>query len=164
MIRPLRRRHLFFATLMLMGLPGLVIYGYVKGRSPVTMQTLPKIQPVDTESFPLEVWHKSHLWKNFPSIHTRLLTNTSPEHHLAVELTYRGTIAYPDLLLYWSPRSYSARSGIGEAMVLIGSLNTNETTLFRLPAVARHRDGFLILYSLGLDEVVSEATLVNPLK
>jgi len=149
---------------MLLGLPGMVIYGYLKTTSKVTMPSLPKLEQRQFDSFPLEVWHKPHLWKNFPNLNTRLLANTTPEHGLAVELTFQGIIANPDILLYWSPRSYSVKSGIGESMHLMGTFSSNETTLYKLPEIARHKDGFLILYSMGEDKVVSEAPLVNPLK
>ncbi len=164
MIRPLRRRHLFSATLMLLGLPGLVIFGFLKVDKETTMVSLPKLEVQSTESFPLEVWHKPHLWKNLPNLNTRLLANTSPEHGLAVELTFEGTITNPDLLLYWSPRSYAVKSGIGDTMYLIGNFTSNDATIYKLPEISRHRDGFLVLYSLGEDKVVSEAPLVNPLK
>ncbi|MEQ9825085.1 MAG: hypothetical protein ABQ298_11940 [Puniceicoccaceae bacterium] len=164
MIRPLRRRHLFFSVIMALGLPGLVIYGYLRGVQSVPMMVLPKFEHAEPSSYPLEVWHKAHLWKNFSDLNTRLLTNTTPEHPLAVELTFGGTLSNPDILLYWSPRSYSARSGIGESMHLLGTFTSNEPSIYPLPEVARHRDGFLILYSLGEDKVVSEAPLVNPLK
>ena len=149
---------------MMLGLPGLVIYGFLNIDKSVTMVSLPKLGQQTFESYPLEVWHKPHLWKNYPDLNTRLLANTSPEHALAVELTFEGTISNSDILLYWSPRSYSVKSGIGETMHLMGTLTTNDTTLYKLPGEARHRDGFLILYSLGEDKVVSEAPLVNPLK
>lgn len=150
--------------LMVLGLPAMVIYGYLKGTQSITMASLPKLEQQELVSYPLEVWHKTHLWKNLSELNTRLLTNTTPEHPLAIELTYDGTLSNPDILLYWSPRSYSARSGIGETMHLLGPFTSNEPTVFPLPSVARHRDGFLILYSLGEDKVVSEAPLVNPLK
>ena len=142
----------------------MVIYSFLSINKSITMVSLPKLEPQKMDSYPLEVWHKPHLWKNLPNLNTRLLTNTSPEHVLAVELTFLGTISNPDTLLYWSPRSYSVKSGIGDSMYLLGTFNSNAPSLYKLPEIARHRDGFLILYSLGQDEVVSEAPLVNPLK
>lgn len=164
MISPLRRRHLFFSFLMLVGLPLMVILGYIGIKKNVTMVSLPKLEPEKVDFYPLEVWHKPRLWKDFPLLNTRLLSNTSPEHALAVELSYEGTVSNPDMLLYWSPRSYSVKSGIGEAMHLLGPFLHNEPTLYKLPDVARHRDGFLLLYSLAEDKIVTEAPLVNPLK
>lgn len=149
---------------MLLGLPALVIYGFIKVDKNITMVSLPKLEPETIESFPLEVWHKPHLWKNYPNLNTRLLANTSPNHELAVELSLDGTISNPDILLYWSPRSYSVKSGISDMMHFMGTFTTTSPTIYKLPEEARFRDGFLILYSLGADRVVSEAPLVNPLK
>jgi hypothetical protein len=164
MIRPLRRRHFIFSVLMLAGLPFLVIHGYLKSHKETTMPELPKLDTRHHKSFPLEVWHKPRLWKNFPELNTRLLSDTSAEHTLAIELTYEGTISHSDILIYWSPRSFSVKTGIGETMHLVGAFTTNETTVYQLPDIARKRDGFLILYSMAEDQVVSEAPIVNPLK
>ena len=164
MIRPLRRRHLIFSFLMVTGLPLMVIIGYLKTKDSVSMEAPPILDDSVRESFPLEVWHKSRLWKNYPGMDTRLLSNVAPEHELAVELTFDGTITRPDLLLYWSPRSFSTRLGIHDGMHLLGAYTNSQTTIFKLPDVARHRDGFLLLYSLAEDEMVSEAPLLNPLK
>lgn len=142
----------------------MVMSGYLYVKNSVTMVSLPKLEPEQVDFYPLEVWHKPRLWKNFPAMNTRLLSNTSPEHSLAVELTFVGTISNPDMLLYWSPRSFSVKSGIGETMHFLGPFTRNEATLFKLPDVARHRDGFLLLYSLAEDKIVTEAPLVNPLK
>ena len=155
---------MFFAFLMLAGLPLMVVSGFLKSQKKHTMVSLPKFEPEQVDFYPLEVWHKPRLWKDFPTLNTRLLSNTSPEHSLAVELSFQGTVSNPDMLLYWSPRSYSAKSGIGEAMYFLGPFLHNEPTLYKLPDVARHRDGFLLLYSLAEDKVVTEAPLVNPLK
>lgn len=149
---------------MLLGIPVVVITGFLNMNQNITMVSLPKLDPERLDSYPLEVWRKPHLWKDFAGLNTRLLSNTSPEHVLAVELTFEGTISDPDILLYWSPRSYSVKSGIGEAMHLLGSFSRSEATLYKLPDVARHRDGFLLLYSLAADRILSEAPLVNPLK
>jgi hypothetical protein len=149
---------------MLAGLPLMVVTGYLYMNKNITMVSLPKLEPEQVDFYPPEVWHKPRLWKNFPTMNTRLLSNTSPEHSLAVELTYLGTISNPDMLLYWSPRSYSVKSGIGESMHFLGTFTHNEATLYKLPDVARHRDGFLLLYSLAEDKIVTEAPLVNPLK
>ena len=149
---------------MMIGLPVMVISGYLGIKKNVTMLSLPKLEPETVDFYPLEVWHKPRLWKDFPSLNTRLLSNTSPEHALAVELSFEGTVSNPDMLLYWSPRSYSVKSGIGDTMHLLGPFLRNEPTLYKLPDVARHRDGFLLLYSLAEDKIVTEAPLVNPLK
>jgi hypothetical protein len=164
MIRSLRRRHFLFALLMIAGLPGMVIHGYLSGRKDMLLTSLPKLDNRQKESFPLEVWHKPRLWKNYPGINTRLVANTWPDHALAVELSFEVTFSNPDLLLYWSPRAYSAKSGIGEAMHLLGPVAGTGSFLYRLPSVARHRDGFLLIYSLAQDHIVTEAPLVNPLK
>jgi hypothetical protein len=164
MIRSLRRRHFLFSLLMVFGLPLMVGHGYLHSRREARVNQLPSLDAFQPGSYPLEVWHKPRLWRHFPLLRTRLLANTRPEHGLAVELFFEGTVSDPDVLLYWSPRAYSAKSGIGAPMHLLGKLSQEGLSLFPLPFEARHRDGFLVLYSLAEDRVISEALLVNPLK
>ncbi len=163
MIRPLRRRHLLFAVLMLLSLPLLVVFSFFKHRSNgVVENQIENLLNAEIEDFPLVVWNKPHLWTNLPELETQLLASVDIEARLAIRLSSVGSVHHPDILIYWSPRAYTTRSGISENMHLLGVYQNDLNPILELPDEIKDKDGFLIMYSLAMDEFVSEAPLNIP--
>jgi hypothetical protein len=75
-----------------------------------------------------------------------------------VELAPETAIAAPAVLVYWSPAAATEKELPAEAF-LLGSLAGTRARAFDLPAAALGRDGWLVLYSLGHQQVLDAAAL-----
>ena len=75
---------------------------------------------------------------------------------MLIELNVLKTIQEPDLLLYWSSEP-SEDSSLPTQAHLLGSLANTGVTRFPAPAHMM-TNGYLLIYSLGHQEVISSTT------
>jgi hypothetical protein len=150
MIAPLRARHRLWTTTLAVALPALYVLALL-ARTQVPAVELP---PALAEDAGGEVVREATDLFADHAVTTRV---RRAGDRFRVELEPVAPIVSPAVLVYWSP------SPAGEALpaesFLLGSLAGVRARAFDLPAAALGRDGWLVLYSLGHQQVIDAAAL-----
>ena len=85
---------------------------------------------------------------------TSLLKKYGEEHKILLILEPSTAIVFPDLLVYWQ-QGKKPPTDIGERSILLGKLAGTSRRMFTLPQGVEGKEGYLILYSLGQQTLVS---------
>lgn len=151
MIAPLRRRHRVMVTFLLIAVPvGLVLALSARPTLPI-MEELPgalaggpNARGADVEGY--DVFGEI-------GVAARGYQTASGA---VLELEPAEPLARPDVLVYWSAEAAGDR--LPDGALLLGVLSDRART-YAVPAAAAGREGFLVLYSLGHQEVVASGAV-----
>lgn len=154
MIAPLRRRHRLTTTVLALAVP--VLYGIALTGRPAE-PTADALPPALAGASPAgELIHDYGALFAGQAVATRL-RGAGPDRW--IELEPRGPIARPEVLVYWTPETAGPADRLPQDAFLLGALAGLRPRTFAVPAGALGRDGRLVLYSLGHQEVVATAQL-----
>ena len=160
MIAPLRRRHRLMTMALAIAVPVLYVVALAaRPDEPVTPQLPAALAPAPAG----EVDNDFGELFSDPPIVVRSRTDGSRQRRAGVppkwwlELEPRAPLARPEVLVYWSKSPATDR--LPEDAWLIGGLAGDRVRAFELPLEAMGLAGYLVLYSLGHQEVVASAEL-----
>lgn len=151
MIAPLRRRHRLTVASLAVALPVLYVVALAARPDEPVVDQLP---PALAEAAAGEVDQDFGELVTDPAVAVRSRTDGA---QWWVELDPGAPIALPEVLVYWTPSTVADR--LPEDAFLIGSLAGARARAHGMPRDALGRDGTLVLYSLGHQEVVASAPL-----
>lgn len=156
MTLPLRRRHLFIFTVLLLLLPTAFWAGFhyrqpAAVSRPLPSNLVPRALPEGTELISI-----SATW-DLPTLESRFHRSTQGD--LFVELIPHDDLQQPDLLLYWSQQPSPDGKDLPSPASLLGAYSGSRAQAFALPALARQSGGTLLLYSLAHRQVFSSLHL-----
>ncbi len=150
MIAPLRRRHRLWFPILAVVVPILYVLALAaRPRPPIAELPAALAGSVDGEL----VRETEDLFGDHP-VTTRVRRG---DGGWQVELEPAAVIVRPEVLVYWS--ASAAGESLPAEAFLLGSLAGVRARVFDLPTAALGRDGWLVLYSLGHQEVVGAAEL-----
>jgi len=158
-IRSLRKRHLATFSVLLVVLPLLYVLALSVRSEPKIVESLPVFGD-DAAVFSIVLAEYVHDAPAFEAT-TRLVADESRAGRMHLDIVLHERIEAPDVLLYWSASDAAAGGQLPADAYLLGSLQRASRQQVPLPRAARERDGHLILYSLGHQEVVASAPLVT---
>lgn len=156
MIRSLRVRHRRVIPILIVLLPPMFFLGLDARRDVPVMEQLP--MPLQSRTVPRDmqlVFSSNQLW---PELEVTTLLFKGQRHHLLALLPDQPLI-YPDLLLYWSGGYTEAGQPLPEDGQLLGSLSNGQGGRFEFSNERMLSEGALVLYSLGLNRIISVAEL-----
>lgn len=152
MIAPLRRRHRLWTSTLAAAVPVLYVLALAARPQPPVADLPPVLAGADGGG---EVVREA---ADLFSVHAVTVRVRRATGGWQIELEPRAPIASPEVLVYWSPSAPAAPALPVEAF-LVGSLAGRRARVFGLPPAALGRDGWLVLYSLGHQEVIDTAVL-----
>ena len=150
MIAPLRRRHRLMTTLLAIAVPVLYIAALAARTGQPVAGELPAAL---TASVPAEVVADLGDFFEGPAIGLRLRGDGA---RWWLELAPRAPVVRPETLVYWTPSAPGSR--LPDDAFLLGALGSRTRT-FPVPDGALGRAGWLVLYSLGHQELFAAAEL-----
>ncbi len=153
MIAPLRKRHRRTVSALAVLVPALYVLALAARPDPPVVDALP---PALADPTPGEVLSDYGALFTGQAIAARLRGDGAARW---VELEPREPVARPEVLVYWAPGSEGGYDRLGDGAVLLGALAGARPRAYPLPDAALGRDGRLVLYSLGHQEVVDSAPL-----
>lgn len=151
MIAPLRRRHRLRTAALLVAVPVLLALALAARPSPPRVEARPAAlapgpdpRGGDVETLPVfgEFDVTVHAWQ----------TADGP----VIGITPGEPLARPAVLVYWTPAPPG--DGLPDDALLLGAVADRGRT-YAVPPAAAGRDGHLVLYSLGHQEVVASGEL-----
>jgi hypothetical protein len=158
MIQALRRRHRRIITGLAVVLPLAFSAGLVMRRPQPVMPAIPSPLLPSAPAFTKILLEKNDLWRGL-EIRTRVYVDHDPPRRVLVELQPQNEIVSPDLLVYWHEGESSSENHPPENSYLLGALAGKRPGRFVLPEAALLRDGQLILYSLGHQQILAATPL-----
>jgi hypothetical protein len=158
-ILPLRRLHRVAFAVLVVVLPVVFAAGLAARRPPPTMDRLPAA--LQDGAVPLAFVHveRHTVWAG-RDVTVRLRADADPPSRAEVEVSSGEAIDRPDLLLYWADSGSAPAAALPAGARLLGGWAGVGTRRLALSPDAIARGGTLVLYSLGLQEVVG--TLAMP--
>ena len=157
MIRSLRKRHMATFSVLLVVLPLLYALALSVRSEPKSVDELPAFGD-DAAAFSVVLAERAHDSSAFKAT-TRIVADQSPAGQIRLEIALHANIEAPDMLLYWSASDVESGGQLPSNAYLLGSLQAASRQQVPLPSAAREKDGRLILYSLGHQEVVASVPL-----
>ena len=151
MIASLRRRHYRIISTFAVVIPIVFVAGLavrsepVTDRLPVAFQDMPGM-------FDLTVLDTSEVVKGI-SVGVRVSADALPPQNAVLELTPERDLQVANGVVYWSPGRE-----LGDAFFL-GALRGLRPVRFPLPTASFDQDGYVILYSVPRQEVVTAFSL-----
>ncbi len=167
MIAPLRRRHRLWTLTLAVVMPVLYVLALTARPQPPVADLPSALAAADAGG---EVVREATDLFAVHAVTVRVRRGTGG---WKVELEPQAPIVRPEILVYWSPSAPASEALPAEALpaealaaealpaeaFLLGSLAGTRARVFDLPTPAFGGDGWLVLYSLGHQEVIDTAAL-----
>jgi hypothetical protein len=150
-IAPLRARHRLWTGALAVAVPVLYVLALAARTEPPAVELPPALAE---DAFGDVLREMDDLFAEH-AVATRVRRGSGG---FQVELEPATAIVAPEVLVYWSPSAAMGDKMPAEAF-LLGSLAGTRARAFALPAAALGRDGWLLLYSLGHQQVLDAGAL-----
>jgi len=153
--RGLRQRHRRIWLVLLIVIPLVYVAGLAARRAPLTMERIP-----DRLTGTFEVSAQPLIESTFAIGETefgaRLFSREGSSSPAVVELERRGTtpLVHPDVLVYWTPTTSGREQSMLADAYFMGILTEGQSQQYALPEESTQRDGRLLFYSLGHEQML----------
>ena len=151
MIAPLRARHRWMFLVLALILAPLLVMAF-SARPQFPSQPSPKLAATGSSGAGLH--HESLVSRPFSGLDAELR-----QHPEAWTLELGEALRSPDVLAYWGPEAPTG-TDLPAGVFLLGPVSSARLNTYRpLPEAARTQDGYLILFSLGHQAVVTSGAV-----
>lgn len=155
MIAPLRRRHLLMTSALLVAVPAVLVLSLrVRPSAPLVRQ-LPGELSADLPGQLGQDPAQTRLGHLFAGHDISVVASTGGGGGV-LTLRSPGPLVHPDVLLYWTPTEVSDR--LPDTAILLGAY-AGRARSFPLPEQVAGNEGFLVLYALAHQVVISSGPL-----